>query len=101
MYPRLEVSKQLFHHFRRNICRIHQIRKKVRHFRDKRGLPDKCVTLYNILNQNTSPWQELFSVPATLFRVYELDRTEKRFLDLSISNEGRQKSLEFPDPSHC
>ena len=46
MYPRLEVSKQLFHHFRRNICRIHQIRKKVRHFRDKRGLPDKCVTLY-------------------------------------------------------
>ena len=46
VYPRLEVSKQLFHHFRRNICRIHQIRKKVRHFRDKRGLPDKCVTLY-------------------------------------------------------
>ena len=46
VYPRLEVSKQLFHHFRRNICRIHQIWKKIRHFRDKRGLPDKCVTLY-------------------------------------------------------
>ena len=40
-----------------------------------------------------SPWQELFSVPATLFHVYELDRTEKRFLDLSIPNEGEQKSI--------
>ena len=39
--------------------------------------------------------QEVFSVLATLFRVYALDRTEKRFLDLSISNEGGQKSLEF------
>ena len=45
VYPRLEVSKQLFHHFCRNICRIYQIWKKVSHFRDKRGLPDKCVTL--------------------------------------------------------
>ena len=31
--------------------------------------------------------QEVFSVLATLFRVYALDRREKRFLDFSISNE--------------
>ena len=35
----------------------------------------------------SSALQELFSLLATLFRVYELDPTEKRFLDFSISNE--------------
>ena len=40
-----------------------------------------------------SALQELFSLLASLFQVYELDPTEKRFLDFSISNEGGQKSL--------
>ena len=46
VYPSLEVSKQLLHLCCRIMRRIHQIRKKVCHFREKRGLPDKCVTLY-------------------------------------------------------
>ena len=48
-HPSLEVSKQLLQLCCRIICRIHRIRKKVRHFREKRGLPDKCVTLYEKL----------------------------------------------------
>ena len=49
VYPSLEVSKQQLHLCCCIMHRIRRIRKKVRHFREKRGLPDKCVTLYQYI----------------------------------------------------